>query len=72
MMYLQPNKLALGGVLAAEESAPNTEEYYEILGAPHKEIIWFEHSGHNPWVTESAAFVDVVVNTVLAGTQPAR
>jgi pimeloyl-ACP methyl ester carboxylesterase len=49
-----------------------TEEYYEILDAPHKEIIWFERSGHNPWVTESAEFVDVVVNTVLAGTQPAR
>jgi len=42
------------------------------LKAPHKEWIWFEHSGHNPWVTESASFVDVVVNTVLAQTQPAR
>ncbi len=48
------------------------EEYYKLLKAPHKEWIWFEHSGHNPWVTESALFVDVVVNTVLAQTQPAR
>ncbi len=46
-----------------------TEEYYNLLNAPHKELIWFEHSGHNPWVTESDKFVDVVVNTVLAQTQ---
>jgi pimeloyl-ACP methyl ester carboxylesterase len=47
-----------------------TEEYYQLLDAPHKELIWFEHSGHNPWVHESARFVDVMVNTVLAQTQP--
>lgn len=46
------------------------EEYYGLLKAPHKQLIWFEHSGHNPWVTESAAFVDVVVNKVLAETYP--
>jgi CubicO group peptidase (beta-lactamase class C family)/pimeloyl-ACP methyl ester carboxylesterase len=47
-----------------------TEDYYELLDAPHKELVWFEHSGHNPWVNESARFVDVMVNTVLAQTQP--
>jgi pimeloyl-ACP methyl ester carboxylesterase len=45
------------------------EEYYELLEAPHKELIWFEHSGHNPWISESAKFVKVMVNTVLAQTQ---
>ena len=45
-----------------------TEQYYELLNAPHKELIWFERSGHNPWVTESAEFVDVVVNKVLPET----
>ena len=45
-----------------------TEQYYERLNAPHKKLIWFEHSGHNPWVTESTEFVDVVVNKVLAET----
>jgi pimeloyl-ACP methyl ester carboxylesterase len=45
-----------------------TEEYYELLSAPHKELIWFERSGHNPWVTESDEFVDVVVNVVLPET----
>jgi pimeloyl-ACP methyl ester carboxylesterase len=45
------------------------EEYYELLDAPHKELIWFERSGHSPWVSESEKFVDVMVNTVLAQTQ---
>ncbi len=45
-----------------------TEEYYELLNAPHKELIWFEHSGHNPWVTESDDFVDVIVKKVLSET----
>jgi pimeloyl-ACP methyl ester carboxylesterase len=49
-----------------------TEQYYEVLNAPHKELIWFERSGHNPWVTESAAFVDIVVNKVLAETYSAQ
>ncbi len=44
------------------------EEYYELLDAPHKEIVWFEHSGHSPWVSESAKFVQVMVETVLAQT----
>jgi pimeloyl-ACP methyl ester carboxylesterase len=47
-----------------------TEEYYELLNAPHKELIWFEHSGHNPWVTESVRFVDVTVNKILVETYP--
>jgi hypothetical protein len=25
-----------------------TEEYNDLLDAPHKEIVWFEHSGHTP------------------------
>jgi pimeloyl-ACP methyl ester carboxylesterase len=44
------------------------EQYFAVLEAPHKEIVWFEHSGHNPWVNESARFIDVMVNTVLAQT----
>ncbi len=46
------------------------EEYYSLLEAPHKEIVWFEHSGHTPWVHESGRFVQVMVDTVLAQTQP--
>lgn len=36
------------------------EEYYETLEAPHKEIVWFEHSGHSPWTSEPEKFVAVV------------
>lgn len=42
-----------------------TEEYFNLLTAPHKELIWFERSGHNPWVNESTKFVDAIVNKVL-------
>ena len=41
-----------------------------MLDAPHKEIIWFEHSGHSPWVDETDKLVDVLVNRVLAETRP--
>lgn len=46
-----------------------TQEYYELLNAPHKELIWFEHSGHNPWTAEPQAFVDAIVTRVLAQAQ---
>lgn len=42
------------------------EDYLQILDAPHKELIWFEHSGHSPWVEEPQKVVDVLVNKVLA------
>lgn len=45
------------------------EEYYEMLDAPHKELIWFEHSGHAPWTSEPQKFVEVLVNRVMAQTQ---
>jgi pimeloyl-ACP methyl ester carboxylesterase len=48
------------------------EEYYELLDAPHKELIWFEHSGHSPWVSEPDKFIDVVVNNVLKAMHAAR
>ena len=37
------------------------EEYFELLDAPHKEIVWFEHSGHNPWINESSVFVQKII-----------
>lgn len=46
------------------------EQYFDLLDAPHKEIVWFERSGHNPWVAESDRFVQVMVETVLGQTQP--
>lgn len=38
-----------------------TEEYFELLDAPHKELVWFEHSGHSPWINESPRFVEEVL-----------
>jgi pimeloyl-ACP methyl ester carboxylesterase len=40
------------------------EDYYTILEAPHKEIIWFEHSGHSPWINESDEFVSKLLSIV--------
>lgn len=33
------------------------EDYYNVLNAPVKKLVWFEHSGHNPWINESERFV---------------
>lgn len=40
------------------------EEYMQVLETPYKELIWFEHSGHSPWVDESENVIDVLVNRV--------
>ncbi|MFP4461182.1 MAG: alpha/beta fold hydrolase [Thermotogota bacterium] len=32
------------------------EVYYEKITAPDKQLVWFEHSGHNPWINESELF----------------
>lgn len=37
------------------------QEYYEQLDAPYKELVWFEHSGHCPWINESDRFVQELV-----------
>jgi pimeloyl-ACP methyl ester carboxylesterase len=41
------------------------EEYMNLLEAPYKEIVWFEKSGHNPWVTEGEDFTRAMVEKVL-------
>jgi pimeloyl-ACP methyl ester carboxylesterase len=37
------------------------EEYYDVLDAPDKKIVWFEHSGHSPWKNESDKFVEEIL-----------
>lgn len=34
------------------------EEYFQALKCPEKEIVWFEHSGHSPWINENDKFVE--------------
>lgn len=41
------------------------EDYYNKLKAPSKELIWFEHSGHDPWRNESDKFVQSMVDISL-------
>lgn len=40
------------------------EEYYQLLDAPKKELVWFEHSGHAPWNTEADRYVKEVKRIV--------
>jgi pimeloyl-ACP methyl ester carboxylesterase len=34
------------------------QQYFDVLNAPVKELVWFEHSGHSPWINESDRFVE--------------
>ena len=45
------------------------ERYFTLLQAPHKELTWFK-SGHSFTDADTDQFVDVMVNHVLAQTQP--
>jgi pimeloyl-ACP methyl ester carboxylesterase len=38
------------------------EEYMQVLDAPDKKIVWFEHSGHSPWINEPEKFVREVLS----------
>lgn len=44
------------------------ERWYAVLDAPHKEIIYFENSGHTPHSWEPSKVVDVLVNQILPQT----
>ncbi|HHW47474.1 MAG TPA: alpha/beta hydrolase [Clostridiaceae bacterium] len=41
------------------------EEYVQALDAPDKRIVWFEHSGHSPWINEPVKFVKEVLSCFL-------
>lgn len=41
------------------------EEYERILDAPDKKIVWFEYSGHSPWINERDKFVREVLSCFL-------
>jgi hypothetical protein len=47
------------------------ELYYNVLQAPHKELIW-STSGHGIQGADPNQVVDVLVNRVLAQTWPER
>jgi pimeloyl-ACP methyl ester carboxylesterase len=43
-------------------------DYVQRLRAPHKEIVWFENSGHLPNLEEPLAFQDAIIGKVKAMT----
>ncbi|NKC01272.1 MAG: alpha/beta fold hydrolase [Pseudomonadales bacterium] len=42
-----------------------TEEYYEVLSAPHKEIIWFENSSHMMNISDPEFYQQMLIEKVL-------
>ncbi len=46
-----------------------TEEYYNALEAPHKEMIWFERSAHSPLLEEPREFNQMIIDKVLPWAQ---
>ena len=44
------------------------EQYYHVLEAPAKELIWFDHSAHMPHMEETEKFYDLMIQNVLLAT----
>lgn len=36
----------------------SVKDYFSVLKTLYKEIIWFEYSGHIPWINETEKFVE--------------
>ena len=47
----------LMGRFDVNANLPIVEDYFARLEAPSKELVWFEHSGHTPWTSETGRFV---------------
>lgn len=45
------------------------EEYARALAAPDKGIVWFEHSGHSPWINEREKFTKEILSC-FSGNEP--
>jgi pimeloyl-ACP methyl ester carboxylesterase len=44
--------------------------YFNVLTAPSKKLVWFEHSGHEPFVDEPDKFNAAMANLVLPALPP--
>jgi pimeloyl-ACP methyl ester carboxylesterase len=62
----------LEGRWDASEMPSLVEQYYRVLQAPHKELIWFGTSAHPPMQYEPNQVAAVLVNQVLKQTWPGR
>lgn len=45
--------------------------YYEALTAPSKQLVWFEHSGHEPFIDEPDEFQKAMIDLVLPAARGA-
>jgi pimeloyl-ACP methyl ester carboxylesterase len=52
------------GAHEARGRAVLAEAWFEVLDAPSKELVVFEHSGHRPSFEQPAAFVSVMTRLV--------
>jgi pimeloyl-ACP methyl ester carboxylesterase len=59
------------GRFEARGRAELAEEWFEMLEAPHKEMIVFDTSGHRPLFEQPDRFHQVMTETILAETEPA-
>jgi pimeloyl-ACP methyl ester carboxylesterase len=41
------------------------EQYFNLLNAPVKELIWFENSAHLPNIEENSKFTNLLINHIL-------
>ena len=48
-----------------EVSSVLTEQYFKIIEAPKKEIIWFENSAHFANIEENKKFDNLLINRIL-------
>ncbi len=52
--------LIFDGVHDQNTPAELVEDYFNLITAPQKELIWFEHSGHNPMSDEPDKFKNLL------------
>ena len=53
------------GRLDQNTPAELVEEFFELIKAPHKELIWFEQSGHNPLGDEPERFKELLKDRLI-------
>jgi len=51
--------------------AETSVAYFDALAAPSKELVWFERSGHEPFVDEPGKFNEVMAELVRPALRPA-
>lgn len=56
------------GAHEARGRAELANEWFEMLDAPHKEMVLFDTSGHRPLFEQPDKFTEFMTNTVLADT----